>query len=134
MAKIRSGFVTNSSSSSFVIMHKQIPELEKDMLEQYPFLKNYMQTIEKSLFDGEKIATLEELNKYVISQWGWRDQTLEEVLNDDEYAKKSYSQYKEKIENGYSITFKIVDNNDESAEEMLRNLHDGVNFIVIDNN
>lgn len=130
MAKIRIGFVTNSSSSSFVIMYKQMSQVGKEIIEKYPFLKNYIHMIEKLIFNGDNITTIEGLNEYFVNQWGWKDQTLEEILNEDEDARGSYNQYKEKIENGYGIAFRCIDYNDESGEEMLRGLHDGVNFII----
>ena len=39
--RVRIGFVTNSSSSSFIIAYKSFPEIDKDTIKKYPFLKNY---------------------------------------------------------------------------------------------
>lgn len=50
--KIRNDYVTNSSSSSYVIAYKSLPEIDEETLKKYPFLKNYGKLIETVLFTG----------------------------------------------------------------------------------
>jgi hypothetical protein len=133
--KIRSDFVTNSSSSSFIIFYKQIPELDNETAEKYPFLQNYLKKIERVLFGGNKCSNLEELDTHFINRYGWgNNQTIEQILEDDEYLQKRYKEYKDKIETGFVLVEQEIDYNDETFAELLESLHDGVNFIVKNNN
>ena len=77
--KIRSDYVTNSSSSSFVIAYKSLPEIDEETLKKYPFLRNYGNLIEKALFtegdnettEGVVSRTKEEYDKNFIDYYGW---------------------------------------------------------------
>lgn len=85
--KIRQGFVTNSSSSSFVIAVK------KD-IEEGP-----MKIFLDNIFEQEDVITsIEELNDYIVNTYGYRNQTLKDILEDDEYARNIYRTQKAAIE------------------------------------
>ena len=62
--KIRNDYVTNSSSSSYVIAYKSLPEIDEETLKRYPFLKNYGKLIETVLFtEGDNDTLYQELKK-----------------------------------------------------------------------
>lgn len=136
--KIRADFVTNSSSSSFVIAYKPIPDIDEDTLNKYPFLKNYGELIEKILLvetnetsKGEIIKTIEEYDKYFIDDYGWKENnTVEKILKDDPYLKDTYYQAKEYLQKGFVIVRKDVDYHDEYFSNMIRELSD--DFIILE--
>lgn len=140
--KIRSDYVTNSSSSSYVIAYKSLPEIDKETLKKYPFLKNYGKLIETVLFtegDNDTTAgtvsrTKEEYDDNFISEYGWRDNTtVESILKDDDYLVDMYNRAIEYLEKGFNILDKRVDYNDTYCQNMIRELaEDKDNFVILE--
>jgi hypothetical protein len=83
----RKGWVSNSSSSSFIISTKENKSL-KVMVE-----------MDLSKCVEETLTTKEEVEKYVIYQHGWGDTTLKEVLKDSEYIEEQYNDMIKAIDN-----------------------------------
>lgn len=140
--KIRSDYVTNSSSSSYVIAYKTLPEIDEETLTKYPFLKNYGKLIEKVLFtegDNDTTAgvvsrTKEEYDKNFVSEYGWKkDDTVESILEDDDYLTDMYNRAVEYLEKEFNILDKSVDYNDTYCSNMIKELaEDKENFVILE--
>lgn len=139
--KIRTDYVTNSSSSSYVIAYRSLPKFDEETLAKYPFLENYGKLIEKVLFTegdndttaGEVARTKEEYDQWFLDRYGWRNNTLEEILEDDRWLRDSYNKAIEYLEKGFNILSKDVDYHDECCANMLRELaKDEDNFVILE--
>lgn len=137
--KCRTSFVTNSSSSSFIIAYKKIPEFDKETLLKYPFLKNYGRLIENVLMSdgyyettvGEVFRTKEEIEDYIMDFYGCRDDTLEDILIEDEDAREEYNKMIEYINKGYNVLQKNIDYCDDALKKVIDQINDGENVIVV---
>lgn len=139
--KIRNDYVTNSSSSSYVIAYRNLPKFDEETIAKYPFLENYGKLIEKVLFtagdndttEGEVARTKEEYDEWFISAYGWRKTTLEEIIAEDSYLAERYKKAIEYLNKGFNILSKDVDYSDDYCTNMLYELaKDPDNFVILE--
>ena len=139
--KVRRDFVTNSSSSSYVIAYRSLPEFDEETITKYPFLKNYGKLIEKVLLtegnndttEGKVLHTKEEYDRWFINIYGWKQTTVEEIISDDKWLEERYNKVIKYLEKGFNILSKEVDYNDEYCSNMLRELaNDEDNFVILE--
>lgn len=136
---VRKSHVTNSSSSSFIIAYRDIPMLDEETLNKYPFLNSYGGLIKKVLMirgyndttEGENYSTKEEIEEYILDCYGYRNQTLEDVLREDEYAKEEYDLMMEYLNKGYNVLQKRIDYCDDALVNFIEKIADGENVIIV---
>lgn len=122
--KIRSDFVTNSSSSSYVIAYKGLDT-------PHPSIKSLNKMIEIVLFSdggyettrGEKVRTIDELDSYMVDTYGYSDlNTIDKLLSADRYAKKIHTECVKALNDGYTLLFKDVGYSDETLSALLHDI------------
>lgn len=134
--KIRSDFVTNSSSSSYIIAYQKLPLcIDNATLEAQPEIKCFNKLVEMVLFAtgdcsdtvaGIKITNKEELDNYYISVYGYCDcRTLDAIFEDDDYLKGIYEKCLNALNRGCTILFKRVDYSDDTLCKLIDELGKG---------
>ena len=104
--KIRNGFVTNSSSSSFIIALKDDQSTSFDaVIHALEYATN-----DDNTSPGEVIKTVDELTAYYLD--GYSVDSKEELNEADTYCARQYRKLKALIEKGYVVVAKYVDYSD----------------------
>ncbi len=138
--KVRNDFVTNSSSSSFVIAYRAIPQIDDETIEKYPFIKSYQKMIDaliacENYEDTRKAKvykTKKEYDEYFRDYYGWSNKTIEEILEAETGLRERYNKAIGYLENGYAILDKSVDNCDDGLMNFIGNIaKDNDNFIIL---
>jgi hypothetical protein len=124
--KQRQSFVTNSSSSSFVLAVKDEGFLNSGTSKLEKFVKGIV------FGNAEIIKTKEELDNFFKANYIYGAETLEEFLQDEDYERNKYNKWLEYINKGFLIVERTIDNNEETMFELIDNMPDDENIIMLE--
>jgi len=109
--KYRTGFVSNSSSSSFIIAAKPKERL----------VANLKTEIDVADYVRDSISSIEELEKYIVKKhsWGNSKKSCKEILDGDTYTKEEYDKIKDFILKGLVVHIGDASSDGEIIEQMV---------------
>lgn len=141
--KVRLDFVTNSSSSSYLIAFKDSNTFDEETLNKYPFLKLFPNIIE-TIIDMESddttaayiFETKEDYEEYLINNYSWtKAKTIKDLINDNDYSyvRNRYEKAVEYLSKGYKIAEKDIGYDDESLVKIIKALtNNNDDFVLLE--
>lgn len=142
--KIRLDFVTNSSSSCFIIAYKELPTLDDETVKKYPYLKLILNDFLARVITGGEykwreedpvvFESVDDLNDWIEEKYVYSRYTLAEYLKENPYLKEYYDNIKSYIDKGYTVIEKDIKYSEENTEEIIYALARalGDDFVIVE--
>lgn len=140
--KIRMGFVTNSSSSSFIIAYKDLTSSSETSKSDQKYLNTLMRILEERLQftnedwcdtdEGTIFKSESEIKNYWLERYVYSDMSLDEYFKQYPDQKELYDNIIKNLKNGYRVIIKEVGNFDDDFREFVKELIDDKNVILIE--
>ena len=130
--KIRNDFVTNSSSSSYIIAFNndeahQADKAYKRMIDALIDCENCDETKKGKIIIGK-----EAWDEYFLYYCGYGQDSIEKLLEDEgKYLSDKYNAISEKISQGFAILVKSIDYGDEGLSNFITLLGDNNDDFII---
>jgi hypothetical protein len=123
--KLRYEFVTNSSSSSYLLAYKPVPDMGNDALQNV--IERMMYLILSAgdnwgeTSSGEYFFKKEEFDEYLKEEWGWTGDTVEEIAG-EEFSSDLYRECLNTFESGGHLIVKDVGYGDPVTRQVINGL------------
>ena len=137
--KIRTNYVTNSSSSSFVVAFK-FKEIDEETLKKYPFLAQYEIMAQKILYSysdntetssGTKIDSIDQLEEWLLhNYYCHKYTTFQDLYNTDQDIHEQYDLCRKYLASGYHILVKNIGYEDDILMGIFHQMQSD-NFIIL---
>lgn len=130
--KVRNDYVTNSSSSSYIIAFNndavhQADKAYKRMIDALIDCENDDETRR-----GRIIVGKEAWDEYFLYYYGYGQDSIEKLLEDEgEYLSNKYNAISEKVSQGFAILVKSIDYSDEGLSNFITLLGDNNDDFII---
>lgn len=137
--KVRNGFVTNSSSSSYIIAYKDIKDIDVNLSERYPWIETLVSkfmeyVVEYSYCDteeGEALQNKNDVDQYFVTTYGWlyrkedvcdcSDDELNSIILEN---KNLYDELMSLIGDKYNVVVKEIGYHDKNIKDILKLLRE----------
>src|SRR5574343_2085956 len=113
--KIRMGFITNSSSSSYIISFSN---------DGFDNTSPFVQICKKFMIgNGNLLSNKDEVDNHFVSEYGWsKAETLEQIFESEKDLKDRYDDIINEINNNKIVICRRIDYNDETSVEIINQL------------
>jgi len=123
--KVRIGFVSNSSSSSFILPFNKDEEFT---------IKLTVDDLKEAINQSEDsrvyaiVTTENGLKEYLVEEYGSRNQSFDDLTKEDGWVLGKYRELMEILDKGKCVMFGSIDQNDQSIQSLIERVGGKVQY------